>query len=76
MIQIKADSDGKVYYIRYDGMKIDGAVEVAAIPEPQEVDGTVAVMYYRNGRIEYEYEPVPTAQELEARMRAREAQQP
>ena len=76
MIQIKADSDGKVYYIRYDGVKIDGAVEVTAIPEPQVVDGAVAVMYYRNGHIEYEYEPVPTAQGLEARMRAAEAQQP
>lgn len=54
----------------------EGCVEVAAIPEPQEVDGTVAVMYYRNGRIEYEYEPAPTVEEYEARMRAREAHQP
>ena len=59
----------------YAGFK-EGCVEVAAIPQPQVVDGAVAVMYYRNGHIEYEYEPVPTAQELEARMRAAEAQQP
>lgn len=38
-----------------------------------DTSGTVAVMYWRGGKIEYEYEPVPTVQEIEARMRAEEA---
>lgn len=51
----------------------EGCVDAGVIPEPQRIDGTVAVMYWRGGKIEYEYEPVPTVQEIEARMRAEEA---
>lgn len=53
-----------------------GCVDAGVIPEPQRRDGTVAVMYWRGGKIEYEYEPVPTALELEERERAAGAQQP
>lgn len=54
----------------------EGCVETGAIPPPGNKDGQIAVLYYRGGKFEYEYEPAPTVEEYEARMRAREAQQP
>lgn len=68
---IKTNDKGRVTAM-YAAFK-EGCVDAGAIPEPQRIDGTVAVMYWRSGKIEYEYEPVPTVQEEDARMRAAEA---
>ena len=68
---IKTNDSGRVTAM-YAAFK-EGCVDAGVIPEPQRIDGTVAVMYWRGGKIEYEYEPVPTVQEIEERMRAEEA---
>ena len=68
---IKTNDSGRVTAM-YAAFK-EGCVDAGVIPEPQRIDGTVAVMYWRGGKIEYEYEPVPTAREIEERMRAEEA---
>lgn len=67
---IKTNDKGRVTAM-YAAFK-EGCVDAGAIPEPQRIDGTVAVMYWRSGKIEYEYEPVPTVQEIEEKMRGTE----
>lgn len=34
-------------------------IDVGIIPSPEEIPGKIPVMYYRNGEIVYEYEPIP-----------------
>lgn len=34
-------------------------IDVGIIPSPEEIPGKIPVMYYRNGAIVYEYEPIP-----------------
>ena len=34
-------------------------IDVGIIPLPEEIPGKIPVMYYRNGEIVYEYEPIP-----------------
>lgn len=67
---IKTNDKGRVTAM-YAAFK-EGCVDAGAIPEPQRIYGTVAVMYWRSGKIEYEYEPVPTVQEIEEKMRGTE----
>lgn len=67
---IKTNDKGRVTAM-YAAFK-EGCVDAGEIPEPQRIDGTVAVMYWRGGKIEYEYEPVPTVQEIEEKMRGTE----
>lgn len=67
---IKTNDKGRVTAM-YAAFK-EGCVDAGEIPEPQRIDGTVAVMYWRSGKIEYEYEPVPTVQEIEEKMRGTE----
>lgn len=59
MLQIKIDSDSKVIAIYYLDDEKEGWIQVDSIPEPEQIEGKVPVMYYRNGAIEYEYEDVP-----------------
>ena len=65
MIQIKIDSDNKVIAIYYLADEREGWIEINSIPEPEQIEGKVPVMYYRNGAIEYEYEDVPPTPEPE-----------
>ena len=65
MIQIKINSDNKVIAIYYLNDKREGWIQVDSIPEPEQIEGKVPVMYYRNGTIEYEYEDVPPTPEPE-----------
>ena len=37
----------------------EGLIDVGIIPSPKEIPGKIPVMYYRNGAIVYEYEPIP-----------------
>lgn len=37
----------------------EGLIDVGIIPSPEEIPGKIPVMYYRNGEIVYEYEPIP-----------------
>lgn len=37
----------------------EGLIDVGIIPSPEEIPGKIPVMYYRNGAIVYEYEPIP-----------------
>lgn len=58
MIQIKLEGE-KVQSIYYMGDKKEGWIEIESIPDPENREGYYPVMYYRNGKIEYEYLPVP-----------------
>ncbi|MDB0676031.1 hypothetical protein [Barnesiella intestinihominis] len=37
----------------------EGLIDVDSIPEPEQKEGYIPVMYYRDGKIVYEYEPIP-----------------
>lgn len=37
----------------------EGLIDIGIIPSPEEIPGKIPVMYYRNGAIVYEYEPIP-----------------
>lgn len=37
----------------------EGLTDVGIIPKPEQKEGYYPVMYYRNGEIVYEYEPIP-----------------
>lgn len=65
MIYIEINSAGKVVYINYQGKNLGKGFEIDSIPEPEQIEGKVPVMYYRNGAIEYEYEDVPPTPEPE-----------
>lgn len=65
MIYIEINSAGKVVYINYQGKNLGKGFEIDSIPEPEQIEGKVPVMYYRNGTIEYEYEDVPPTPEPE-----------
>lgn len=64
-IFIKANNAGRIVYINYKGMNPGDGIEIDSIPEPEQIEGKVPVMYYRNGAIEYEYEDVPPTPEPE-----------
>lgn len=65
MIYIEINSTGKVVYINYQGKNLGKGFEIDSIQEPEQIEGKVPVMYYRNGAIEYEYEDVPPTPEPE-----------
>ena len=65
MLQIKIDSDSKVIAIYYLDDEKEGWIQIDSIPEPEQIEGRLPVMYYRNGAIEYEYEDVPPTPEPE-----------
>lgn len=65
MIYIETNSEGKVVYINYQGNNLGKGFEINSIPEPEQIEGKVPVMYYRNGAIEYEYENLPPTPEPE-----------
>lgn len=54
-IDIKND---KIIGIYADNER-EGLIDVGIIPSPEEIPGKIPVMYYRNGAIIYEYEPIP-----------------
>lgn len=61
MPKIKIDIENKVTNI-YNGDKEkekEGWIEIDSIPEPRQKEGYMPVMYYRDGKIVYEYEPIP-----------------
>lgn len=51
--------DNKVVNTYFGDDKKDGWIEVQSIPEPEEKEGYIPVLYYRDGKIVYEYEPLP-----------------
>ena len=65
MQQIKIDSEFRVVSICYLAGEKEGWIQIDSIPEPEQIEGKVPVMYYRNGTIEYEYEDVPPTPEPE-----------
>ena len=65
MIYIEINSEGKVVYINYQGKNLGKGFEINSIPEPEQIEGKVPVMYYQNEAIEYEYEDVPPTPEPE-----------
>lgn len=58
MVQIKVNNE-QVQSMYFGEDKKDGWIEVEYIPEAEQRDGYYSVMYYRNGQIVYEYEPIP-----------------
>lgn len=58
MIQVKI-YDERVTNIYYGETLIEGFIRIESIPSPEEIPGKIPVMYYRNGAIVYEYEPIP-----------------
>lgn len=59
MIQIKVDSNNRVETYNYENEKKDGWIEIDSIPEPEQKEGYNPIPYYRDGKIVYEYEPIP-----------------
>lgn len=43
----------------------EGLIEIDSIPEPEQKEGYIPVMYYRDGKIVYEYEAIPEMPEEE-----------
>lgn len=43
----------------------EGLIEIDSIPEPEQKEGYIPVMYYRDGQIVYEYEAIPQVPEEE-----------
>lgn len=58
MIQIKV-TNKKIDTVYFGNKKLDGWIEVQSIPEAEQRDGYIPVMYYRDGQIVYEYESIP-----------------
>ena len=58
MIQIKI-KETKVVGISYEDKVREGWIQIPSIPKPENKEGYLPVMYYRNGSIVYEYEPLP-----------------
>ena len=53
-------------HIDYNGSgKKEGWIEIDSIPEPEQKEGYIPVMYYRDGKIVYEYEAIPEMPEEE-----------
>lgn len=65
MAQIKTDSDGRVTVVNYTKTPLPGFVMVGEIPEPESIEGKMPEMYYRDGRIAYEYVDIPPVPEPE-----------
>lgn len=65
MIQIKIDSNNRVETYNYENEKKDGWIEIDTIPEPEQKEGYIPIPYYRDGKIVYEYEPIPEMPEEE-----------
>ena len=62
MIHIETDNTGRVTCVNYRGQG-DGGYMVESIPSPEEKEGKIPVMYYRDGRIVYDYVERPLPQE-------------
>ena len=58
MIQIKI-KETKVVGISYEDKVREGWIQIPSIPEPENKEGYLPVMYYRNDSIVYEYELLP-----------------
>lgn len=58
-MKILVDKDNKVTNIYNGNEEKQGWIEIDSIPSPEEIPGKIPVMYYRNGAIVYEYEPIP-----------------
>lgn len=65
MIQIKIDGNNRVETYNYENEKKEGWIEIDSIPKPEQKEGYIPVMYYRDGKIVYEYEPIPKVPEEE-----------
>lgn len=63
MVFLKLDSSSKVETYSYKEKK--GWIEIDSIPEPEQKEGYIPIMYYRDGQIVYEYEPIPEMPEEE-----------
>lgn len=58
-MKILVDKDNKVTNIYNGDKEKQGWTEIDSIPEPEQKEGYIPVMYYRDGKIVYEYEPIP-----------------
>lgn len=61
MIYIEVINE-KVVYINYrpeEMVDTSKGILINTIPEPEEKEGYIPVMYYRDGKIVYEYEAIP-----------------
>lgn len=65
MLQIKTDTDGRVVVVNYTDTPIEGFTQISSIPKPEEREGKYPVMYFRNGKIEYDYLDIPEMPEEE-----------
>lgn len=66
MIQVKADTDGKVQSINCASEPIEGYIAVESIPQAEQIEGKYPVMYLRGGQIQYEYVEPRTTDDTEA----------
>lgn len=65
MVQIKIASNNRVETFYYGNSKKENWIEIDSIPEPKQKEGYIPVPYYRDGKIVYEYEPIPQVPEEE-----------
>lgn len=73
MIQIKTNSDGLVQTVNYSESPIEGFTQIASIPKPEEREGKYPVMYFRDGKIVYEYLDLPEVPEEDPEQQLAEA---
>lgn len=59
MATIKINKNGFVTNIDYSAKQKEDWIKIDSIPEPEQKEGYIPVMYYRDGKIVYEYEPIP-----------------
>lgn len=58
-MKILVGKDNKVTNIYNGEEEKQGWIEIDSIPQPEKKEGYYPVMYYRNRKIVYEYEPIP-----------------
>ena len=67
MIYIEVINE-KVVYLNYrpeEMVDTSKGILINTIPEPEQKEGYIPVPYYRDGKIGYEYEPIPEMPEEE-----------
>lgn len=64
-MKILVDKNNIVTNIYNGDKEKQGWIEIESIPEPEQREGYIPVMYYRDGQIVYEYEPIPEMPEEE-----------
>ena len=64
-MKILVDDNNRITNIYNGDEEKQGWTEIDSIPEPEQKEGYIPIPYYRDGKIVYEYEPIPEMPEEE-----------